>query len=114
MNREQLLDDWLSRVLKTHSFRRLPLAGDASARRYFRLHMNDNSYVVMDAPPPEIPEVFADIALALTQQGLQVPTVIHADFKQGFLLLSDLGDRLYLSELNDDSVNLLYQNAFTS
>lgn len=114
MNREQLLDDWLSRALKTQSFNRMPLAGDASARRYFRLQVDGNSYVVMDAPPPETPAVFADIGLLLAEQGLQVPKVIHADFQQGFLLLSDLGDRLYLNELNEDSANLLYQDAFSS
>lgn len=114
MFREQLLDDWLSRVLKTHQFKRLSLAGDASARRYFRVYIEGKQYVVMDAPPPEIPKVFADIALVLEQQGLQVPKVIHADFDHGFLLLSDLGDRLYLSELNETSADQLYQNAFES
>lgn len=114
MGREQLLDDWLSRVLKTRHFRRRSLAGDASARRYFRVYIEDMQYVVMDAPPPEVPEVFADIALVLEKQGLQVPKVIHADFQSGFLLLSDLGDRLYLSELNEVSADHLYQNAFES
>lgn len=112
MQREQLLDEWLKCVLKTDHFKRVSLAGDASARRYFRVAIEGEHYVVMDAPPPEIPRVFADIAVALEQHGLQVPKVIHADFEHGFLLLSDLGDRLYLSELNEVSADQLYQNAF--
>lgn len=114
MIREQLLEDWLSRVLKARPFKRLPLAGDASARQYFRVHVDGRQYVVMDAPPPEVPQVFADIALVLEQQGLQVPKVIHSDFQHGFLLLSDLGDRLYLSELNNISADILYSAAFAA
>ena len=112
MQREQLLDEWLKYIFKTNDFKRVSLAGDASARRYFRVSIRGENVVVMDAPPPEIPGVFADIALALDQQGLQVPQVIAGDFEQGFLLLSDLGDRLYLSELNESSADQLYQNAF--
>src|SRR4051812_35415852 len=111
MDREQLLDEWLKRVLKASHFKRVSLAGDASARRYFRLAIEGTSYVVMDAPPPEAPGVFAEIAVFLEHQGLEVPSVIQADFEQGFLLLSDLGDRLYLSELNEISADQLYKNA---
>ena len=31
----------------------VPLAGDASFRRYYRLGCNGNSAVLMDAPPPQ-------------------------------------------------------------
>jgi aminoglycoside/choline kinase family phosphotransferase len=112
MSREQRLENWLSQILKTQDFKCVTLAGDASARRYFRVYIAGTQYVVMDAPPPEIPKVFAELALILENQGLQVPKIIRADFEHGFLLLSDLGDRLYLSELNEASADQLYQNAF--
>lgn len=111
MQREQLLDEWLKYVLKTNHFNRVSLAGDASARRYFRVSEQGTRYVVMDAPPPEIPRVFADIAAVLAQHDLEVPKVIQADFDKGFLLLSDFGDRLYLSELNEVTADYLYQDA---
>src|SRR5262245_16629719 len=113
MNRETLLDVYLKAVLKT-DFKRVSLAGDASARRYFRIYGEGAQYVVMDAPPPETPAVFADIATVLAQQGLQVPKVLYSDLEQGFLVLADFGDRLYLSELTETSAHELYQKAFTA
>src|SRR5206468_12445706 len=41
----------------------LPLAGDASIRRYFRVVDGDRSAVLMDAPPPhEAPRPFVAVA----------------------------------------------------
>lgn len=114
MHREQILDTWLSETLSTQNFKRLPLAGDASFRRYYRIYLEDSQYVVMDAPPPEVPQLFVTIAKLLATRGLQVPTILAANIEQGFLLLTDLGDRLYLSELNEDTANILYQDAFNA
>src|SRR5690348_194372 len=97
MSRESILDDWLKSVLKTTGFVRVSLAGDASFRRYYRVTVEGSSYVVMDAPPPESPQLFIEIAQVLDKQGLKVPKVIAAEITQGFLLLTDLGDRLYLN-----------------
>lgn len=114
MNRETLLDLYLKSVLKT-GFKRVPLAGDASARRYFRVYGEAGTqYVVMDAPPPEVPAVFAKMAALLAQQGLQVPKVLYSDLEQGFLVLTDFGDRLYLGELTEVSADQLYQKAFVA
>ena len=43
--------------------------------------------------------------------GLHVPKVIAQDLTQGFLLLSDLGDDTYLSQLNADNALALYGDA---
>jgi aminoglycoside/choline kinase family phosphotransferase len=112
MIREQVLDIWLNQVFKTSDFTRIPLAGDASFRRYYRVFVEGRSYVVMDAPPPETPQIFMEIAQTLAMQGVTVPLVIAFELEQGFLLLSDLGDRLYLSELNEQSADKLYADAF--
>lgn len=112
MNREIILDAWLNQVLKTEAFKRSPLAGDASFRRYYRVTALGQSYVVMDAPPPETPEIFVDVAKSLSQQGLSVPIVLANDQLNGFLLLSDFGDRLYLGELSERSADGLYHLAF--
>ena len=71
----------------------LPLAGDASFRRYFRIHASGRSAVLMDAPPPhEDPRPFVAIAGWLQEIGLAAPRVLAADLEQGLLLLDDFGD----------------------
>jgi N-acetylmuramate 1-kinase len=71
----------------------LPLAGDASFRRYFRIHAGERRAVLMDAPPPhEDPRPFVAIAEWLQRIGLAAPRVLAADLEQGLLLLDDLGD----------------------
>jgi aminoglycoside/choline kinase family phosphotransferase len=114
MSREQILERWLQDVLKTSDFKRDLLAGDASFRRYYRVCFKNRHYVVMDAPPPEMPHVFAEVAGILQKQGLSVPQIISHHVDEGFLLLSDLGDRLYLNELNDHTADRLYQDAFSA
>lgn len=71
----------------------LPLAGDASFRRYFRIRAGERRAVLMDAPPPhEDPRPFVRIAGWLQEIGLAAPRVLAADLEQGLLLLDDLGD----------------------
>ncbi|MBZ8117938.1 phosphotransferase [Roseovarius sp. LXJ103] len=74
-----------------------PLAGDASNRRYLRLHMGGQSAVLMDAPPERGEDVvpFITIAEHLESLGLSAPRILAQDRAQGFLLLEDLGDDLY-------------------
>ncbi len=71
----------------------LPLAGDASFRRYFRVVAPDRQAVLMDAPPPhENPRPFADMAQYLTGIGLCAPTIFSSDLDAGLLLIEDFGD----------------------
>ena len=71
----------------------LPLAGDASFRRYFRIRAGDRRAVLMDAPPPhEDPRPFVAIASWLQEIGLAAPRVLAADLELGLLLLDDFGD----------------------
>ena len=66
----------------------------------------------MDAPPEfEDCGRYADLARRFRACGLNTPE-IHAEFReQGFLLISDLGDRVYLGELNEQSADRLYGDA---
>ena len=112
MSREQILEKWLENVLNTTDFKRTPLAGDASFRRYYRVSVQESQYVVMDAPPPEAPHLFVEVARLLGVQGLSVPHIVANQMEEGFLLLSDLGDRLYLNELNEKTADSLYHDAF--
>ncbi len=103
---------------------REPLAGDASTRRYERLHRGDDaSLIFMDQPPsletqpcPPLAtdderralgfnamyrlaagrvEAFVACAGYLRGAGLSAPRVVAADPPAGFALLEDLGDDLY-------------------
>ena len=70
-----------------------PLAGDASFRRYFRVHEGGRSAVLMDAPPPhEDPRPFVDIARWLAERGFAAPAILAADLDRGLVLLEDFGD----------------------
>jgi aminoglycoside/choline kinase family phosphotransferase len=70
-----------------------PLAGDASFRRYFRVHKGNECAVLMDAPPPyEDPRPFITIAEYLSAIGLSAPRILHRDLEQGLLLIEDFGD----------------------
>jgi N-acetylmuramate 1-kinase len=75
---------------------RRALAGDASNRRYLRLHLGRNTAVLMDAPPERGEDVrpFLAIARHLSGLGLSAPAILAADEENGLLLLEDLGDGL--------------------
>ncbi|MCW8900902.1 MAG: phosphotransferase [Gammaproteobacteria bacterium] len=92
-----------------------PASADASFRRYFRITDNGKTFIVMDAPPEkEDCKPFVHIANLLLERGLNVPKIIEQDLEQGFLLLSDLGTTVFLSELNNDTVDEMYGAAMTS
>lgn len=71
-----------------------PLAGDASFRRYFRIHRSDGARaVLMDAPPPhEDPRPFVAAAEWLGQAGFSAPSILARDLDRGLLLIDDFGD----------------------
>jgi aminoglycoside/choline kinase family phosphotransferase len=71
----------------------LPLSGDASFRRYFRVVHGDRTAVLMDAPPPhEDPRPFIAVAEWLASVGLSAPQILAQDLNRGLLLLADFGD----------------------
>jgi aminoglycoside/choline kinase family phosphotransferase len=71
----------------------LPLAGDASFRRYFRIVDEGRQAVLMDAPPPhEDPRPFLAVADHLIGLGFAAPGIIARDLDNGLVLLEDFGD----------------------
>lgn len=110
--RERLLRDWLNEVLPARLDRIAPASSDASFRRYFRVWCDGQTRIVMDAPPDkEDCRPFVAIAQALRGLGLNAPKVLAGDLDQGLLLLTDLGSRQYLAELDESSVPSLYDDA---
>lgn len=98
------------------------VSGDASFRRYFRWTdiASQQSWIAVDAPP-EHENSRQFVAVAELLQKVNAPRVLGKDYEQGFMLLSDLGDRLYLPLLeeakkneNTDDANRLYHRAIDS
>lgn len=71
----------------------LPLAGDASFRRYFRVVDGARTAVLMDAPPEhEDSRPFLSIAAYLEELGFSAPHALAVDLDLGLILLEDFGD----------------------
>lgn len=112
MDRTQQLEHWLAQVLD-QPFTLTTASADASFRRYFRVHLPAETLIAMDAPPPqEDCRPFVRVAEQLLAAGLNVPKIVAQDVAQGFLLLSDLGNDTYLSQLNRDNAKTLYRDAY--
>jgi aminoglycoside/choline kinase family phosphotransferase len=81
----------------------LPLAGDASFRRYFRVVHGDRTAVLMDAPPQhEDVRPFVAVAEWLAEAGLTAPEILARDIDRGLLLLGDFGDWRLREYLDND------------
>lgn len=80
-----------------------PASADASFRRYFRVASAaapGGAAIAVDTPPPEKCREFAQIAQLLDAAGVHVPKVLEHDFDAGFMLVTDLGTRPYISALD--------------
>ncbi len=101
--RQAQFESWLQRISARHGLLQetlAPASADASFRRYLRVQGAGASFIVMDAPPPqENVRPFVHVAGLLQVAELPAPRVLQADEEHGFLLLTDLGDRLYLDAL---------------
>src|SRR4029079_17432215 len=94
------------------------LQGDASTRSYARLVLPDRAAILMNSPrQPDGPRIrdgkpysalvhlaedvtpFVAVAGALQERGLSAPAVYAFDLDKGFLILEDLGDRLFTGEI---------------
>ncbi|HEV7492026.1 MAG TPA: phosphotransferase [Rhodanobacteraceae bacterium] len=89
-----------------------PASADASFRSYWRIRDARRTTVAMDAPPDkENIEPWLDVGARLVRAGLHAPAVYAADCEQGFVLMEDLGTRMFLDELNATTVDALYSQA---
>ncbi len=71
----------------------LPVAGDASFRRYFRVVTGPRHAILMDAPPPhEDPRPFIAVAQWLVGRTFRAPAILASDLTQGLVLIEDFGD----------------------
>jgi tRNA threonylcarbamoyl adenosine modification protein YjeE len=94
------------------------LQGDASTRSYARLVLPDRTAILMNSPrQPDGPPIrdgkpysalvhlaedvkpFVAVAGALRERGLSAPAIYAFDLDRGFLILEDLGDLVFGSEV---------------
>lgn len=73
----------------------VPLAADASFRRYYRIADGARRAVLMDAPAPENLPSFIAVAELLRGFGLSAPRIYAADAEPGLALVEDFGDARY-------------------
>lgn len=112
-----------------------PLSGDASFRRYYRLQLPQEkqqelfkqsgfkplvpftatknsdsvSVIVVDAPPAtQKNREFVAINTLLRHSGLNVPTILCADVKNGFMVQEDLGNTLFITPSSDTEERLAF------
>lgn len=96
----------------------IPLAGDASARRFFRLpgfpFGTKRSMILIVFPPEaERQEIirYLKMAKGLKKAGLPVPEVYRFDIADGFFLVEDGGDNLLQDLVRGRNPINLYQQA---
>lgn len=86
--------DTLVTMLGHKNFEIFPLAGDASARRYFRIVSGQESWVLMAWEPfkDDGQYPFLSVRDHFAKHGITVPSVIAKAPDKGLVLLEDLGD----------------------
>lgn len=103
MNRYKSLQQFLNPHFKEDEYQLAAITGDASFRRYFRVNTGDHSYIVMDSDPNKLDNTpYIELNKVFSKHGFKLPKILQADEKQGFFLLSDLGNT-HLADLLGDN-----------
>ncbi|WP_404341066.1 aminoglycoside phosphotransferase family protein [Pseudoalteromonas mariniglutinosa] len=108
MNRYKSLQQFLNPHFKGDNYQLAAITGDASFRRYFRVNAGDESYIVMDSDPSKLDNTpYVELNKVFSEHGFKLPKILQADEKQGFFLLSDLGNT-HLADLLGDEDRILH------
>lgn len=95
INKNLLEDDLIENLEK--------LTGDASTRKYYRIHTSKTTYVVCLDTPLEDSSVEPNFILlqrVLESEGVRVPKIYDKELNTGYILEEDLGDVTYLKDLS--------------
>lgn len=118
--RQNLSDNaitFLSRHFDSDEFAVVPLAGDASSRRYYRIVFADKSWVLMAWEPFQDAEAFPflNVLKHFQKHQVHVPEVVNYSANDGLVLLEDLGDltleRKFQENQNQELVLPFYHQA---
>ena len=106
-----LLTEWAKKIYSSN-IEIEKASSDASFRSYYRIQSDNDTKIIMDAPPEKEPlSSFLDITKRLSKAKINVPEIFELDEDLGFILMSDLGKTKYLDKLNDETVYCLYTDA---
>ncbi|HBD09175.1 MAG TPA: aminoglycoside phosphotransferase [Syntrophobacteraceae bacterium] len=104
--------------LSPHGWECLPLAGDGSDRRFFRVRQGSRHYVALVSPRKKTSgldenDSYLLIGQHLRARGVAVPEIYWADRAAGWFLLEDVGDRhlqhLVLGARSRDQLRRIYR-----
>lgn len=113
---EPEVQNFLEKALHPEGLKILPLAGDASSRRYYRVIKESQSWVLMRWDP-FLPEKYPFLSVLnhLHAAGVRVPAIVDMDPAVGVVLLEDLGDltleRKFWESRDPQDVLLFYRMA---
>lgn len=113
---DEFLIPFLTRTLRDSNHKVFSLAGDASNRRYYRVVLDTQSWVLMRWEPFD-PEnyPFLSVLNHFAKNGVHVPKVIGMSPEEGLVLLEDLGDltleRKFWESQNQESSMEFYKMA---
>lgn len=116
--RKQALLQWLNQLSQSYKLELKNISSassDASFRHYYRIPAADGTVIAMDSPPcSENTEAFVQITKLLNTHGITVPSILEQDIQNGFLLISDLGNKTYyqvVQDVNDNKLQSMYRSA---
>ncbi len=90
---ENPFNKFLEKTLGSSDFKVFALAGDASTRKYYRVILASQPYVLMQWEPFDPKSYpFLSVLDHFHKNGVHVPKVIGLSANEGFVLLEDLGD----------------------
>ena len=113
MNKKDVsqISNWLNEIIKG-SFHIELASSDASFRTYYRINYNEGTDIVMHAPPDK--ESLTDVIkinTKLEDANITVPKIKKVNEDLGLILMSDFGKKVYLDNLNNETVFCLYTDA---
>ena len=111
------VNEFLQHSLNTKGFELIPLAGDASARRYARVIHGNETFVLMIWDPFEdnAKYPFTSVQRHFNKHQVHVPDIVDSSPEKGLILLEDLGDltleRKFWESQNQDNAIPFYEQA---
>ncbi|MBU1667931.1 phosphotransferase [bacterium] len=109
----QQIEAWIKK-LGYKNYELSVITADAGFRKYYRLKVGEESFVIMDASADkESVYPFIDISVRLLKAKVEVPRIVSQNLQEGYLLLTDLGSRHLADMLSPMSVELLYMKAIS-
>jgi aminoglycoside/choline kinase family phosphotransferase len=106
------LESWLSRAmpqLRLDSMRRL--TGDAGLRQYFRINDEHGTFIVVIASSNNEMVSFLKILKFFQINSINVPQIIKMELRQGFMVITDLGEQTLFNIINNANADKFYLQA---